>query len=424
MARILLGVTRRDRRLQGARARRGWRPRPATRCASSRRRRAQRFVGAASFAGDHRRAGPDQRVGARPAARRVPRRRRARPRADRPPRAGRATPTCSSSRPRRRNTIAKLAARPRRQPADAPPRSPCRLPADRRARDERPRCTSTPATQANLAHAARARRDRARARHRLARARSASRASAGCPSRPSCWPRSSALLAPAAGAARRPARARHRRRHARADRRGPLRRQPLLAAGWASRSPRPPPRRGADVTVVAANVALPAPRRASSYVDVHDRRGAADACRATASRDCDVLLMAAAVADFRPADAHAGQAQEGRGTGGTERCSSSGRRTCSPASPTRRRPGQTLVGFAAEHGEGALAYAREKLDAQGPRRHRGQRRLGPGDRLRRAENEVVDHHRRRRAPRAAGGQGRGRGRHPGHALERSFIYTR
>ena len=34
MARILLGVTRRDRRLQGARARRAWRPRPATRCAS------------------------------------------------------------------------------------------------------------------------------------------------------------------------------------------------------------------------------------------------------------------------------------------------------------------------------------------------------------------------------------------------------
>ena len=26
-----------------------------------------------------------------------------------------------------------------------------------------------------------------------------------------------------------------------------------------------------------------------------------------------------------------------------------------------RRPGQTIVGFAAEHGDGALAYAREKL---------------------------------------------------------------
>ena len=27
----------------------------------------------------------------------------------------------------------------------------------------------------------------------------------------------------------------------------------------------------------------------------------------------------------------------------------------------RRRPGQVIVGFAAEHGDGALAYAREKL---------------------------------------------------------------
>jgi phosphopantothenoylcysteine decarboxylase/phosphopantothenate--cysteine ligase len=28
----------------------------------------------------------------------------------------------------------------------------------------------------------------------------------------------------------------------------------------------------------------------------------------------------------------------------------------------RRRPGQLIVGFAAEHGEGALAYGREKLE--------------------------------------------------------------
>ncbi len=30
-----------------------------------------------------------------------------------------------------------------------------------------------------------------------------------------------------------------------------------------------------------------------------------------------------------------------------------------------RRPGQVLVGFAAEHGDGALAYGREKLAAKG-----------------------------------------------------------
>jgi phosphopantothenoylcysteine decarboxylase/phosphopantothenate--cysteine ligase len=30
-----------------------------------------------------------------------------------------------------------------------------------------------------------------------------------------------------------------------------------------------------------------------------------------------------------------------------------------------RRPGQTLVGFAAEHGEGAVAYGRDKLTRKG-----------------------------------------------------------
>jgi phosphopantothenoylcysteine decarboxylase/phosphopantothenate--cysteine ligase len=31
----------------------------------------------------------------------------------------------------------------------------------------------------------------------------------------------------------------------------------------------------------------------------------------------------------------------------------------------RRRPGQVLVGFAAEHGAGAVAYGREKLERKG-----------------------------------------------------------
>ena len=41
----------------------------------------------------------------------------------------------------------------------------------------------------------------------------------------------------------------------------------------------------------------------------------------------------------------------------------------------RRRPGQTLVGFAAEHGAARWTYGARKLRAQGPRRGRGQRRL-------------------------------------------------
>ena len=31
----------------------------------------------------------------------------------------------------------------------------------------------------------------------------------------------------------------------------------------------------------------------------------------------------------------------------------------------RRRPGQLLVGFAAEHGDGAVAYGRDKLERKG-----------------------------------------------------------
>ena len=69
------------------------------------------------------------------------------------------------------------------------------------------------------------------------------------------------------------------------------------AGGWASPSPRRPPRRGAEVTLVAANVALPAPAGVKRIdVETTDR-----ARHATAERfeTQHVLLMAAAPADFR-----------------------------------------------------------------------------------------------------------------------------
>src|SRR4051794_37319987 len=64
-------------------------------------------------------------------------------------------------------------------------------------------------------------------------------------------------------------------------------------------------RRGADVTVVAANVALPVP----PGVRVVTVETAAELAAACAERfdAADVLLMAAAVADYRPADPHAGK---------------------------------------------------------------------------------------------------------------------
>ena len=119
--------------------------------------------------------------------------------------------------------------------------------------------------------------------------------------------------------------------------------------------------RGADVTVVAANVGL---ERAPGidYRDVSTAEQLQVACEERFG-GCDVLLMAAAVADFRPARAEA------------EKIAKAGRAHLNlelEATPdvlsglaARRRADQTLVGFAAEHGEGAVARARDKLSAKG-----------------------------------------------------------
>src|SRR3954471_4894631 len=115
--------------------------------------------------------------------------------------------------------------------------------------------------------------------------------------------------------------------------------------------------RGASVTVIAANVSLPRNPRVT-YEDVETAADLQAACR-RAFADCDVLLMAAAVADFRPAGPASGKVKkEGR----------AGMTVELEATPDvlaglgeRRRDGQTLVGFAAEHGGDAIAEARRKL---------------------------------------------------------------
>jgi phosphopantothenoylcysteine decarboxylase/phosphopantothenate--cysteine ligase len=117
-------------------------------------------------------------------------------------------------------------------------------------------------------------------------------------------------------------------------------------------------RRGATVTVVAANVSLP--RSAGiEYVDVQTAAELADACAARFDA-CDVLLMAAAVADYRPQDPHAGKLKKDA-TGGELNLSLVRTTDVLATLAARRRPGQVLVGFAAEHGEGALEYGRDKL---------------------------------------------------------------
>jgi phosphopantothenoylcysteine decarboxylase/phosphopantothenate--cysteine ligase len=118
--------------------------------------------------------------------------------------------------------------------------------------------------------------------------------------------------------------------------------------------------RGAEVTLIAANVALPAP----ADVAWREVLTAAELQRACEEEfpACDVLLMAAAVADFRPVAPAPGKIKKA----GHDRLRLELEPTpdvlCGLAAG--RRPGQTLVGFAAEHGERALDCGREKLTAK------------------------------------------------------------
>jgi phosphopantothenoylcysteine decarboxylase/phosphopantothenate--cysteine ligase len=114
--------------------------------------------------------------------------------------------------------------------------------------------------------------------------------------------------------------------------------------------------RGADVTVVAANVALPAPTGVK-VIEVGTAAQLATAC-GQEFEHADVLLMAAAVADFRPRHPADHKLKK---TAGPPRVELEPTEDVISGLAAGRRPGQLLIGFAAEHGEGALAYARAKL---------------------------------------------------------------
>jgi phosphopantothenoylcysteine decarboxylase / phosphopantothenate---cysteine ligase len=117
-------------------------------------------------------------------------------------------------------------------------------------------------------------------------------------------------------------------------------------------------RRGADVTVVAANVALPRSPDVH-YVDVETASDLHEATVAAFST-CDVLIMAAAVADFRPVD----PANDKLGKEGRESLVVELEPTVDVLAEVAasRRPDQVVVGFAAEHGAGAVERARGKLE--------------------------------------------------------------
>ena len=76
-------------------------------------------------------------------------------------------------------------------------------------------------------------------------------------------------------------------------------------------------RRGAEVTCVAANVGTSPPRRVSSTSSVETAAELADAARSRFAA-CDVLVMAAAVGDFRPASAAADKIKKDGAANGME----------------------------------------------------------------------------------------------------------
>jgi phosphopantothenoylcysteine decarboxylase/phosphopantothenate--cysteine ligase len=117
-------------------------------------------------------------------------------------------------------------------------------------------------------------------------------------------------------------------------------------------------RRGAEVTAVAAATTVDPPAGAR-VVGVETAQQLYDAVLAEADTQ-DVIIMAAAVADFRPKRVAEGKLKKDQGVPEV---------VLEPTPDTlaelgrRRRPGQLLVGFAAETGD-HLAGARRKLEAK------------------------------------------------------------
>jgi phosphopantothenoylcysteine decarboxylase/phosphopantothenate--cysteine ligase len=117
-------------------------------------------------------------------------------------------------------------------------------------------------------------------------------------------------------------------------------------------------RRGAEVILLAANLAVPAPAGVE-VIPTPTAESMFDA--ALALPDVDVLLLAAAVADYTPAEPLA-----------TKRAKDAETWTVALA-PTedvaralgqRKRAGQVLVAFGAEHGESGLERKRAMLDSK------------------------------------------------------------
>jgi len=116
-------------------------------------------------------------------------------------------------------------------------------------------------------------------------------------------------------------------------------------------------RRGAEVTVIAANVGLEPPPVAR-LISVQTAAELAEACRRELPA-ADVLLMSAAVADFRPAGPVAAKLKK---EDGVPKLELEPTEDVLSALADLTRADQTIVGFAAEHGAGAVERGRGKLE--------------------------------------------------------------
>ena len=117
-------------------------------------------------------------------------------------------------------------------------------------------------------------------------------------------------------------------------------------------------RRGAEVMVVAANVAVKEP--GVRWVDVEDYAGLEEATTRLAAH-ADVLVMAAAVSDFTPAEVNEGKIRRG----GQEQLELRLVATGDILQAVRESNADLfMVGFAATHGD-PVPDAREKLGSKG-----------------------------------------------------------
>ncbi|HSX21785.1 MAG TPA: bifunctional phosphopantothenoylcysteine decarboxylase/phosphopantothenate--cysteine ligase CoaBC [Gaiellaceae bacterium] len=115
-------------------------------------------------------------------------------------------------------------------------------------------------------------------------------------------------------------------------------------------------RRGAHVTLLGANLTIPVP----PGVELVETPTAAELEHEALARgaEADIVIMAAAVADYRPAEALVSKRPKERAVWTLELEPTT---DVLAALGAARRPGQVLVGFAADEGERGLARAREKL---------------------------------------------------------------